>query len=313
MLDEISNAELDADVNFINAVRVRVRRETTPASSFLSKAIGFSNFPMQAEAIAYIGFAGSFLPGEAGAPIAICRQALLNAGGEYSCNTGRMINSGGGDTHNTAGWTNFTQEPCWTASANTVKPYVGCPASPSPEITLQVDMGTTGGQLQVRWDDFYDCWMEAADSDADGHPDTVYNMTLPVINCPGYNVSPCEKLVGGVNVNLVWMIRVANNSYTWAPTEMSGPDPFGDWECPDSITNGDDFGLLNQNQRRDCWYDFVDHFNLVNYAGVDISTFSLWDLNKTMFFLSDCEAHIPTGGTGGRNFGVLAKLPVLVK
>ena len=58
---------------------------------------------MQAEAIAYLGFAGTFLPGEATDPIALCRASLLNAQGEYSCSTGRMINSGGGSTHNTAG------------------------------------------------------------------------------------------------------------------------------------------------------------------------------------------------------------------
>ena len=147
-LSEVTNAELDADMNFINAVRVRVRREATPAHAFLSQVMGFTDFPMQAEAIAYIGFAGTFLPGEADEPIAICQEALLNGQGEYSCSTGRMINSGSGETHNTAGWTNFTQEPCETASSSSVRPYVGCDATPSPEITLQVGMGTTGGQLQ---------------------------------------------------------------------------------------------------------------------------------------------------------------------
>ena len=50
-LSEVTNAELDADVDFINAVRVRVRRQTAPARSFLSQLIGFDNFQMQAEAI----------------------------------------------------------------------------------------------------------------------------------------------------------------------------------------------------------------------------------------------------------------------
>ena len=195
-LNEVTNAQLDADASFINAVRVKVRRETTPANSYLSRVMGFTDFPMQAEAIAYIGFAGTFLPGEADEPIAICQETLLNAQGEYTCNTGRMINSGGGDTHNTAGWTNFTQDPCGTASSSSVTPYVGCNATPSPEITLQVDMGTTGGQLQHIFDSFETCWLASADSDADGRPDTVYNMTLPVINCPANNVANCSRLVG---------------------------------------------------------------------------------------------------------------------
>ena len=261
-LNEVTNAELDADTNFINAVRVKVRRETTPAHSFLSKVMGFTDFPMHAEAIAYIGFAGTFLPGEADEPIAICEEALLNGQGEYSCSTGRMINSGGGDTHNTAGWTNFTQEPCDTASSSSVRPYVGCDATPSPEITLQVDMGTTGGQLQNVFDDLEACWLTSADSDADGRPDTVYNMTLPVINCPANNVANCSRLVGAVNVNMLWMVRQAQANYDWVPTEMSGPAPFPDWVCPEAITLGLGFDDLSTNQKEACWGDFVDHFNL---------------------------------------------------
>ncbi len=56
------------------------------------------------------------------------------------------------------------------------------------------------------------------------------------------------------------------------------------------------------------WSDFTSHFQLVNYLGTDVGTLALSDLNKTMFFLPDCDAHIPAGGTGGRNFGVIAKV-----
>ena len=237
-LSEVTNAELDADADFINAVRVRVRRQTQPARSFLSQLIGFDNFQMQAEAIAYIGFAGTFLPGEATDPIALCREGLLNAQGEYSCSTGRMINSGGGDTHNTAGWTNFTQEPCDTAGPPSVGPYVGCSPSPSPELTLQVGMGTTGGELQTTWDSFYNCWLTSADTDADGRPDQAVNLNLPVINCPSNNVAPCSKLVGAANVNLIWMIRQTDPNFNWVPLAMTGGYGFSDWECPIAITGG---------------------------------------------------------------------------
>ncbi len=311
-LNEVSDGELDADLTFINAVRVKVRRETTPARSFLSGIIGFDNFQMQAEAIAYIGFAGAFLPGEADEPIAICQQALLNGSLEYSCNTGRMINSGGGNTHNTGGWTNFTQGPCETASNSSVAPYVGCSAQPAPEIAFQETMGTTGGQLQSSFDDFMDCWEATYDTDADGKVDTVKNMTLPVIDCQGNNVGNCEELIGGVNVNMVWMIRQAQQNYNWVPMEMTGPAGFNDWACPESITDDDDFDELSKNQKRDCWYDFIDHFNLVNYAGTGIETYALSDLNKTLFFVPDCTTHIPVGVTAGPNLGVLAKIPVLV-
>ena len=313
-LNEVTNAELDADASFINAVRVKVRRETTPAHSFFAQVMGFADFPMAAEAIAYIGFAGTFLPGEAAEPIAICEEALLNAQGEYSCSTGRMINSGRGNTHNTAGWTNFTQAPCATASSSSVRPYVGCDATPSPEITLQVSMGTTGGQLQNIFDDLENCWLTSADSDADGRPDIVYNMTLPVIECPANNVSNCSKLIGAINVNMLWMVRQAQANYNWVPTEMSGPAPFPNWVCPDSITEGLEFDDLSTNQKEACWGNFVDHFNLVNYEGTPITSLSpLSSLNKTLYFIPDCATHVPIGVTAGPNLGVLAKIPVLVQ
>ena len=63
VLNDVTNADLDANMNFINAVRVIARRQTTPAVSFFSHLLGFSDFQMQSEAIAYIGFAGTFSSG----------------------------------------------------------------------------------------------------------------------------------------------------------------------------------------------------------------------------------------------------------
>jgi hypothetical protein len=37
------------------------------------------------------------------------------------------------------------------------------------------------------------------------------------------------------------------------------------------------------------------------------------DIQKTIFILPSCEPHEPSGTTGGENYGVLAKIPVLVK
>ena len=312
-LTEATEAELDADLTFINAVRVRVRRETVPARSFLSHLIGFDEFPMQAEAIAYIGFAGTFLPGEATDPIALCKQSLLNAQGEYACDTGRMINSGGGATHNTAGWTNFTQEPCETASPPSTGPYVGCSAIPSPEIALEVGMGTTGGELQTTWDSFYNCWFASNNTDSDVRPDIVKNLNLPVIECPANNVAPCSNLIGAANINLIWMIRQTDPKFDWVPLKMTGGPGFSDWECPIVITNGKKRKDLNEGQFRACWGNFINHYKLVNYAGVSISEFADSDLLKTMFFIADCAAHVPPGVTGTQNLGVLAKVPVLVK
>ena len=107
-LNNKSTAELDADLNFINAVRQVVRRETTPAASYFARIFGYQSFSKQAQAIAYIGFAGTLLPFDVDQPIAICEESILNGSGEYDCSIGRMINSGQNiDSNETGGWTNF--------------------------------------------------------------------------------------------------------------------------------------------------------------------------------------------------------------
>jgi Flp pilus assembly protein TadG len=312
MLAGVTSEALDLDPGFINAVRVRVRRESTPAQSFLAGVMGYSGIPLQAVAVAYVGFAGSLDEAEADQPIAICEQALMN-NGAYSCSTGRMINSNaGGETWNTGGWTNYTQGPCETASTPSVRPYVGCPHLPSPELMFGDGMGATGGEIQTVWNDFYDCWIAQADTDADGRPDQVLNMTLPVIDCPGNNVGNCATLVGAVNVNIVLMVNTnTNKPEEWAPIEMGGGDGIDYWSCPDGITEVAGDGLT-EGTARACFVDFVNFYDLVNYQDVSINTFADRELNKSMFFLPDCDAHIPAGGTGGKNFGVLAKIPVLV-
>jgi hypothetical protein len=56
------------------------------------------------------------------------------------------------------------------------------------------------------------------------------------------------------------------------------------------------------------WDSFVDHFNLVGADGQPAQF-----LKKTVYFLPDCEPHEPRGVSGGTNFGILAKYPVLVE
>jgi hypothetical protein len=161
------------------------------------------------------------------------------------------------------------------------------------------------------WDDFYSCWESSSDSNGDGKADTVFPLTLPVVSCPGKNVGNCSTLVGAVDVNLLWMVRNAQNNYDWAPYEMSGPG-ISSWVCPNSITGGAPFADLTASQKEACWHDFIAHYGLVNYAGASISTMKRSDWSKTMYFFPDCTPHDRAGGTGGQNFGVLAKIPVLV-
>ena len=89
----VSDEELDNNTNFTNAVKVTTRREATPIVAFFARIFGIENFQRTATAVAYIGFAGTLTPEDVDQPIAICKDSIL-IDGEYSCNIGRMINSG---------------------------------------------------------------------------------------------------------------------------------------------------------------------------------------------------------------------------
>jgi len=56
------------------------------------------------------------------------------------------------------------------------------------------------------------------------------------------------------------------------------------------------------------WTSFAKNFGLKNLD----NTPAPYE-KKSIYFLPDCNPHIPTGRSGGKNFGVLAKIPVLVK
>jgi hypothetical protein len=69
----------------------------------------------------------------------------------------------------------------------------------------------------------------------------------------------------------------------------------------DSWSNNDPNGQIR-------WNDFVTHFNLEDVGGAP-ATYQ----KKTIYFLPDCDVHVPAGGSGGENFGILARIPVLVQ
>ncbi len=154
-----SAEELDGDLNFINAVRVVARRQATPAASFFARIFGYPNFELSMEAVAYIGFAGSLRPEDVDQPIAICRQSIEDEDG-YTCATGRMIDSGGGTTSNTAAWSNFSQDPCQTASVPSVRPLVCSDGNPDP-LVFGEGMGTVGGMQDTVYNQLRDCWLAA--------------------------------------------------------------------------------------------------------------------------------------------------------
>lgn len=294
----------------INAVRVVARRETTPAASFFARLFGYQDFALQAEAIGYIGFAGSLAPTVAEQPIAICKQAIVDDDGNYTCNTGRMFNSGGGTTHNTAAWTNFSQ-PCETASASSMSPLI-CGSGNEDMLNFGAGMGTVGGVQASVYNPLRDCWMDApVQKDWRGYPRERWTQTLPVIDCPGNNVGPCSELVGAVTVDFLWVKQSgADPNWTDIPMQMEG------WECSDWVTAGRPTNIntgLTETQRQNCWREFGDTFDLTTYDDTPIGDLSASDVQRTMYFLPSCEPHEPAGTTGGENFGIRSKYPVLVK
>jgi hypothetical protein len=282
---DVTFQELDLNPDFINAVLVKTRREGTPASSFFARIMGIDGFSRNAEAIGYIGFAGTLTPFDVDQPIAICRDTILD-NGEYSCNIGRMINSGQNvDSNETGGWTSFSQENACTGGTNAqeVKSLVCAGGNPNP-LKLGEDMATNGGDIQSAFNDLIQCWA------AETNKTQLWNITLPVVTCPGNNIGTCEELRGAVNVNVVWITNAGEDpSFTNAPTQM------------DSWSNTDPDGEIR-------WNDFAQHFNLQNVDGSPAP----YD-KKSIYFLPDCTPHEPGGVSGGDNYGILAKVPVLVK
>ena len=289
----VSTDELDANLNFINAVRVVTKREGTPVASFFARIFGHKDFQLSTEAVAYIGFTGTLLPHDVDQPIAICAESIVDPGGEYTCNVGRMINSGQNvQNSETGGWTSFSQDDPCTGGTNAqeVKDLVCGDGNPD-SINLGGDMATSGGQIQSAFDKLIKCWV-----DATGKTEP-WNLTLPVVTCPGNNVGTCEEVRGAVNLNIVWITEAGEDpGYSKAPKAMAGIEDVVDgWSSDDP--NG-----------QDRWNSFVQHFNLQNVDGTSAPY-----AKKSIYFLPDCTPHEPAGVSGGDNYGILAEIPVLVK
>jgi hypothetical protein len=307
----VTTEELDADPNFINAVRVRTRRQATPITSFFARIFGRDSFQGSAEAVAYIGFAGTLLPAEVDSPIAICEQALLekNSSGEdkYDCTVGRFINDAlGGQDEETGMWTSFEQhldpedpygeplgDPCsGGTNASEVKPLIDCNADSgvNPMLYLGQNMEVNNGQIDAAFNKFYNCWSPE-------YLKTAMPMTLPVIDCVN-DPTTCAPLVGAVVVDVVWITQQPNLKDL--PTYKEPFLNYDEWKQPSTCD-------ADENPDQCVWDSFVDHYDLRGADG-ELAEYQA----KTIYFLKSCEDHIPEGVTGGENFGILAKIPVLV-
>jgi Flp pilus assembly protein TadG len=329
----------------VNAVRVVARRQDTPAASFFAGIFGYQGFGLSAEAVAYVGFAGGLI--DAGVPLVICEESLLDVNGKPTCNIGRMINSSADPSgNNTAGWSDFDQEfsVCSGTNASKLKELVeGCgdnikQVEPKP-------IAATGGTDSPVYKTMRDCWLAKTGGIAP------WQMTLPTVDCVGHNIGNCPVVTGAVAVNMLWMTDIGTAFPSDAPSRMASTnqdvlpnwdyhappaaDPnqctafqsqigqpievalqyFADYgtdtDNPDGLAGFADpdrwQGLSTYEEGMARWDCFVNHFGLLNADGNYAPL-----AKKSMYFAPDCSPHEPTGATGGPNFGVLAKRPVLV-
>jgi len=220
----VSFDELDADPDFINAVRVVARRQATPVASFFAKIFGWKNFEVSAEAVGYIGFADEINPGDLDLPMAICIDSVL-VDNKYSCNIGRVINNGNDDTTSETGrWTNFASVPdenpdscdhqADSVDNNDFKDMPMCDGGLNTNFIYGGDeLGTNNGAMGVL-SIIYDCFVEKYNND-----DTPWKVTIPVIDCNSPN-STCAIVVGAVTVTIVWVTNAKD--YAEAPIAMGG-------------------------------------------------------------------------------------------
>ena len=117
----------------------------------------------------------------------------------------------------------------------------------------------------------------------------------------------CEKEVG---INQVWVKESsADPHWTDIPLQVAG------WECSSWDTAGrpNNINFTDSDGRQDCWKEFAGEFNLRTADGTSVGNLTHSQVQKTIFFLPSIEYHEPRGTTGGENFGIMARIPVLVQ
>ena len=323
----LSYAALDSDTAYVNAVRVVAGRgPAIPAASFFAGIFGFTGFSLNAESVAWLGFAGDNL--HVDYPIGICWESILDAGGNFTCSRGRMINSSGsGYSSQTGGWTNLEQpDTCGgAANASEVMQLVndGCSGNLSG-YTLHsgYPLTTQGGQMQSAYAPLFSCWKNnvGLDSDGDGIPDRPWSMTLPLIKCNGNNPGPCNMLVGAINVEVLWITNQNDPHFNKVPSNYSDPETSVQYTCPATCTPtaGQTVcaSLATEAGRQLCWANFLSTYNVVDDSG---NPFSVADaasgyLQKNIFFKPSCTiATVDSSGGGEVASNVVPKIPKLVK
>ena len=290
--ESMSFSDLDTNNNFINAVQVIARRTDTP--SFFARILGFDQFFVSSQGVAYLGFAGTLYPQDVDEPIAVCEDSIKStATGGFTCDVGRMIPS----TTDTARWTDLTQPSVCVGSAsnteitNAINKSNSCDGGNKTPLIFGSGLMTNKGETAALPDLIY-CWKQNS-YDKTTFKWTPWEIVLPVISC---TTSNCAPLVGAVRVRVVWINDQVHtqgaNAYSDVPTQM------GNW------SNSDPDGYTR-------WVSFTKYFGLTSTGKSDGTPLPYQD--KSIYFQTECEKIDPRGQSGGKNFGILAKYPKLVQ
>jgi hypothetical protein len=219
-----------------------------------------------------------------------------------------MINSGQNDaTNNTGGWANLdTETECsGGTNANEIKNLVCNTGNLLGQVSYEGTMGTSGGEIQSAFNALRSCWEKYINNPENADAQE-WGLMLPVIDCDGNNVSPCSQMKGAVEVNVIWITGNGEDpDYLEVPTGTVPTSTHDTWVAPTDEYGVELGGKMN-------WVDFADHFNLQNVGSTEKDPIPAPYAKKSIYFLPSCIKHPPEGGTGGTNFGILAKIPVLV-
>ena len=318
---------LDADKDYINAIRLVARRKASPAVSFFARIFGHESFELSATAVGYRGFAGNLVPGEADLPIVIPKSKL----GDLSL--GFMTTSG-----DTLWWTDFSQ-PAANVSQQSITDIIqdedNPGQNPNPLIlgeTIGINNGQIDNAFSGNYTDLMDLW---ADGEVNGSPINVletasYNgewpeipwyVTIPVGDDTG-GVSPGQGVpfVGVANVEILWIADKAQTN------KMDAEVPFrmGEWVATENDTytqvtsaNKIPAGQLSDGIKR--WNNFVDYFDIclpdddpTDNNPPPLATYENGGYMTRTIYFGKVGPAVPVGGTGGENYGVYSREPVLV-
>ncbi|HEY6011319.1 MAG TPA: hypothetical protein VIX18_07620 [Nitrospirota bacterium] len=185
-------------------------------------------------------------------------------------------------------------------------------------------MTTVGGELQSAYSPFFNCWMNKAalDGNDDNVPDRPWSMTLPLIECNGSNPGPCNRLVGAINVEVLWITNQNDPQFNRVPTRYQYIDSelSVDFICPAACTPTAEqpvcASLATEDGRKLCWANFLEANHVVDQNGqpFTVDGAAAGYLQKNIIFKPSCTvAPSNGGGPGGVCFNTTSPNPRLVK